>query len=63
MRGFLDLAWEQLTKSDFSDKKRFREVVQMLKNQIQQGIFQQGHTVVAAASPLTTALTAASTNT
>ncbi len=47
VRGFLDLAWEQLTKSDFSDKKRFREVVQMLKNQIQQGIFQQGHTVVA----------------
>lgn len=45
--GFLNLAWEQLTKSDFSDKKRFREVVQMLKNQIQMGIFQQGHTVVA----------------
>lgn len=45
--GFLALAWEQLTESDFSDKKRFREVLQMLKNQIQMGIFQQGHTVVA----------------
>lgn len=45
--GFLALAWEQLTESDFTDKKRFREVVQMLKNQMQMGIFQQGHTVVA----------------
>ena len=45
--GFLALAWEQLTESDFTDKKRFREVVQMLKNQMQTGIFQQGHTVVA----------------
>ncbi|MDO4280482.1 MAG: insulinase family protein [Peptococcaceae bacterium] len=45
--GFLELATEQLERSDFSDKKRFREVVQMLKSQTQAGIFQQGHTVVA----------------
>ena len=45
--GFLKLAEEQLFHSDFSDKKRFREVLQMLKMQLQEGIFQQGHTVVA----------------
>ena len=45
--GFLKLAEEQLFRSDFSDKKRFREVLQMLKMQLQEGIFQQGHTVVA----------------
>ena len=46
-KGFLDLAAEQLFRSDFTDKKRFREVLQMIKLQMQEGIFQQGHTVVA----------------
>lgn len=43
----LNLIDEQLKYTDFTDKKRFREVLQMLKSQIQTGIFQQGHTVVA----------------
>ncbi len=46
-KGFLELAGEQLMHSDFTDKKRFREVLQMIKLQMQDGIFQQGHTVVA----------------
>lgn len=44
---FLALTYEELFESDFSDKKRFREVLQMLKSQMETGIFQQGHTVVA----------------
>jgi Zn-dependent M16 (insulinase) family peptidase len=46
-QGALDLISEMLRDNDFSDKKRFREVVEMVRLQMQEGIFRQGHTVAA----------------
>lgn len=42
---FLHLLDEQLRHTDFTDKKRFREVLQMMKSQIEMGMPQQGHLV------------------
>ena len=44
-RGALALIAEMLTEITFTDKKRFREVVEMVRMQMQESIFRLGHSV------------------
>lgn len=43
---FFDYVLELLQETDLTDRKRLREVVQMLRSRIEMGMYQQGHHVV-----------------
>lgn len=44
-KRLLELIFEMMTRTDFSSKKRFKEICQMLKSRTESGIYSQGHLV------------------